>query len=551
MASTRRISTARSCLWWLCLVALILPILLVSAAKTVKEPRTGIAFDEKVQGLKLDSLGLRTKGPFKVYAVGQYGKTNAGKPNNAFVLKMNMSVNAEKLSSALMDALKPRCKKLKCDANQENEFKEMVLEALPSEGAKSGYTLIFNTSGNKVTLTVNGKMAGKISGKAVAKAFAAIYTDKNTVCVMESVDESSRSEPKPIGFVVTTLIFLAAMVVSTKYTTEFIDGFAVSKLHIYPIKSCAEQSMENAVVTSRGFQGDRIAMVVDEDGVCCTGRDSDKVKLFHVQPTIAFPSCDTMKVTYKGRGSSLEINLLKPQSNLKSYSHNEALGKLLLADLGNASASWIEKSTGIAGCRLTSIHDDENDTDKYERHCAVNPGQGAKVPIVKAPVSLADEAPFLLCNQASLDDLNRRLLQRGHHPVDMRRFRPNLEVIHDSATGKPLKPWIEDTWKKIRIGSVEFFVWQKCGRCTMTTIDRDSLTRAPKGEPLSTLSTFREAARGQRNFGMHLIPDPASLKANDTDADESHLVITVGDAIEVLEYDEDRLQEWETTYGDL
>ena len=79
----------------------------------------------------------------------------------------------------------------------------------------------------------------------------------------------------------------------------------------------------------------------------------------------------------------------------------------------------------------------------------------------------------------------------------MQRFRPNIVV-------QGTLPWEEDTWKRIRIGGMEFHVWQRCGRCAMTTIDRTTLERGP--EPLATLSTFREREKGQRNFGMHMIP---------------------------------------------
>ena len=68
----------------------------------------------------------------------------------------------------------------------------------------------------------------------------------------------------------------------------------------------------------------------------------------------------------------------------------------------------------------------------------------------------------------------------------------------------------------------------------MTTIDRDSLERCE--EPLSTLSNFRERDKGQRNFGMHLIPArPWELKEER---------IFVGDEVEILEYDEERRAEW-------
>ena len=111
----------------------------------------------------------------------------------------------------------------------------------------------------------------------------------------------------------------------------------------------------------------------------------------------------------------------------------------------------------------------------------------------------------------------------------MERFRPNIVI-------SGLKAWEEDCLSKIRIGEVEFNVWQRCGRCTMTTIDRASLARGP--EPLATLSTFRERA-GQRNFGMHMIP-VASTTNN---------IIRIGDKLEILEYDKERKAEWEKLFG--
>ena len=76
----------------------------------------------------------------------------------------------------------------------------------------------------------------------------------------------------------------------------------------------------------------------------------------------------------------------------------------------------------------------------------------------------------------------------------------------------------------------------------MTTIDRDTLKRC--GEPLNTLSTFRERDNGMRNFGMHLIP------VLDNDVDENNMGnISVGDTVELLEFDEDRRAEWTRLFG--
>ena len=208
---------------------------------------------------------------------------------------------------------------------------------------------------------------------------------------------------------------------------------------------------------------------------------------------------------------------------------------MTLDDYGDDVAKWLEKATGIKGCRLTGIG------ESFDRSSLVNKDQGDPIPTEngKAPVSLADEAPYLLVNRASLDDLNRKLQANGKPPVDMRRFRPNIIV-----TG--LKAWEEDTLKKIRIHNVEFYVWQRCGRCVMTTIDRDTLERGP--EPLKTLSDFRERDHGMRNFGMHLIPVSETIVVDESNGEELS-TITVDDEVEILERDEERVKEWKKLFG--
>src|SRR5207244_3587843 len=60
-----------------------------------------------------------------------------------------------------------------------------------------------------------------------------------------------------------------------------------------------------------------------------------------------------------------------------------------------------------------------------------------------APLAFSDGYPLLVCNQASLEDLNRRLSS----PVPMERFRPNLVL-----TGLPA--WAEDRIDRIEVGAV-------------------------------------------------------------------------------------------------
>ena len=311
---------------------------------------------------------------------------------------------------------------------------------------------------------------------------------------------------------------------------------SVMELYIYPIKSCGEVPLASAKVTPIGFEHDRILQVVAKadkkespagpDFSYCTPREKKYEKLFHVKPTL---------VDGDGKTTALELAsphvkegfTLKLVGSMTTVSTDTMGGGVHeLQDCGENVASWLADATDITACRLVGIG------ENFRRLVEVNNDQGDAIPSyygsdVPPTVSLADEAPFLLTTHSSLEALNNRL-GKGK-TVDMRRFRPNIVI-------DGLEPWEEDCLKRVKIGSVEFHVWQRCGRCTMTTIDRDTLKRC--GEPLSTLSTFRERDNGQRNFGMHLIPaDPSDLMENEKR-------ICVGDEVEILEYDEERRAEW-------
>jgi uncharacterized protein YcbX len=341
-----------------------------------------------------------------------------------------------------------------------------------------------------------------------------------------SIKRSIMSKSAVVPAIMATVVVSATSLFVWRHIKKSVTGaVTVSELNVYPVKSCAEVKLDTATPTSQGFEGDRIAQVTDKNGKYCTPRDEDKAKLFQTQPEI-WGSGLTFQSPHVDE--PFEIDLATAKSTPVKVEVLDAPEKLTLQDYGDEAAAWFEKATGIPGCRLTGIGPD------FDRSSMVNPAQGDAIPTEDgvAPVSLADEAPYLLTNRASLDDLNKRLKARGKDAVDMRRFRPNIVV-------EGLKPWEEDSLKKIRINHVEFWVWQRCGRCTMTTIDRDSLERS--GEPLATLSTFRERANGMRNFGVHLIPVEGGIPRGAT--------ITVDDEVEILEYDEDRRSEWEKLYA--
>lgn len=105
--------------------------------------------------------------------------------------------------------------------------------------------------------------------------------------------------------------------------------------------------------------------------------------------------------------------------------------------------------------------------------------------------TFADEYPFLMIGQESLNDLNRRLSES----LPMNRFRPNIVF----SGGKPYE---EDIIHEFTIGNISFRGVKLCARCVVTTIDQE--TAIKQKEPLKTLAGYRR--KGQKIlFGQNVI----------------------------------------------
>lgn len=89
------------------------------------------------------------------------------------------------------------------------------------------------------------------------------------------------------------------------------------------------------------------------------------------------------------------------------------------------------------------------------------------------PVSFADGYPFLLINEASVQELQGRCPAS----IKLEQFRGNLII-----TGA--KPFEEDTWKTIQIGDVIFTLDKPCSRCILTTVSPEKGIKHPNSEPL-------------------------------------------------------------------
>lgn len=265
----------------------------------------------------------------------------------------------------------------------------------------------------------------------------------------------------------------------------------LSSLYRYPLKSGSAESLETGHCDELGLGGDRRWMVVDANsGRFLTQRAEPKMALLQARwqsdgaLLLAAPEMDDLRVNVPDAGCPVRNVLIWRES-------------VQVPDAGEIAAQWLTHLLDRP-CRLVYLpvsHGIQVDLD-YAR--------------LGERTAFSDGFPFLLIGQRSLDDLSARVGQI----LDARRFRPNI-VIAGSA------PYAEDSWRRIRIGDMEFRVVKPCSRCIIPTIDPLSGARSATREPLATLMNYRKGEGGVF-FGQNLIAQgPGTL--------------TVGMPLEVLE----------------
>ncbi|WP_394827438.1 MOSC domain-containing protein [Pendulispora albinea] len=257
----------------------------------------------------------------------------------------------------------------------------------------------------------------------------------------------------------------------------------VVSLHVYPLKSGAGLAPDTVHVEPWGIAGDRRWMVVDAEGVFLSAREEPR--LFHV------------RVTPEPGGALLlqgpHLDPLRVMPPAPAPVPVRVQRDVVTATPAGAEAdAWLGQLLERTDVRLVWLDDPRRrpSDPKYSE-----PGD---------LVSLADGFPLLVTTLASLGRLNDWIAEgareRGEPPTEslpMQRFRPNMVI--DPVP----EPFAEDTWKRIRVGDMEFRVVKPCARCVMTTIHPETLAKGK--EPLRTLAR-RHKWNGSAWFGMNLIP---------------------------------------------
>ncbi|WP_045394590.1 hybrid-cluster NAD(P)-dependent oxidoreductase [Vibrio rotiferianus] len=263
----------------------------------------------------------------------------------------------------------------------------------------------------------------------------------------------------------------------------------LSQINVFPVKSVGGVALSSAWVEKQGLSFDRRFMIATSDGSMVTARKFPQmvtIKSALLPDGVVFTSLgeEPLKIRYQDFKMQ-EAPATVWKDSFTAYTTTDE------AD------DWFSK---VLGLRVELLFTGEQSNRVREK--------------LGHNVSFADGYPVLVISEASLEELNRRSSEQ--HSMDQ--FRTNL-VVTDT------KPFEEDSWKRIRIGEVEFESVKPCERCILTTVNTQRGTFRESKEPLKTLQEFRANERGGVFFGQNLV----ALNEG---------IIRQGDKVEVLEYKE-------------
>ena len=286
----------------------------------------------------------------------------------------------------------------------------------------------------------------------------------------------------------------------------------ISEINIYPIKSLKGISVEAATVEERGLQYDRRWMLTDAEGKFLTQRE--------------VPQMATLSVWFEEDGVGLGVaadrfgEVFVPFEPDTGERQQVTIWQSTCAGViyGAALNEWFSDVLAT-NCQLVYMPDDSrrNVRQMFNKNDDI--------------VSFADGYPLMALSEATLEDLNRRLLETDKSvrtPLPMNRFRPNI-VISGS------KSFAEDDWQRISIGDAIFRTTKPCERCAITTVDQSNGEFTGK-EPLKTLASYRMARDVMPERIESLgINENAVIFGQNLIAESPGKTITKGDEIEVFE----------------
>lgn len=262
----------------------------------------------------------------------------------------------------------------------------------------------------------------------------------------------------------------------------------ISRIFVYPIKSCAGVELKESLLIETGLEFDRAWMVVDEEGEFMSQRELPRMAL--VAPQLKFH-----EMVLRAPGMlALHIALDAVEKPCKVRVWDDECKAF---DMGDIAAQWFtdflmqERPAGMPAMKLRLVRFDP----EHKRKSSMKWTKGQEV-----LNQFSDGYPVLVLGEASLAELNERLNKAGHASVGIERFRPNIVLSGLAAHD-------EDRTEQLHIASAEGEVLlgliKPCPRCPIPDVNPNTGISSP--EVSQMLQTYRQDTRvdGAITFGMN------------------------------------------------
>mmetsp|Transcript_11603 Transcript_11603/g.17629 ORF Transcript_11603/g.17629 Transcript_11603/m.17629 type:complete len:323 (+) Transcript_11603:78-1046(+) len=236
----------------------------------------------------------------------------------------------------------------------------------------------------------------------------------------------------------------------------------VVALYIYPVKSCKGIKVDSCKISARGFENDRIFMVVNSSLRFVTQRTHPKLATVSTNIDgdhliLSAPSMPDMKVALAEPSSVDTINVTVWSDDCQGFEPN------------HEASEWFSTYLNVPNLKLVRMSDSfVRPTHRSFSHS----GQ----------TGFADMFPFLLTSVKSIDALNSRM--PIYNKASSVNFRPNIVV-------DGVEEFAEDKWREVVAGGVRMTVAKLCSRCKMPNVDPDTGVMDENFQVTQVLNSFR------------------------------------------------------------
>ncbi|PYH78198.1 hypothetical protein BO82DRAFT_357454 [Aspergillus uvarum CBS 121591] len=308
-------------------------------------------------------------------------------------------------------------------------------------------------------------------------------------------------------------------------------------LRVYPIKSCRGLALPRTKLLQHGLDLDRRWMIVDATThEFLTIRTNPRMTLITTALTTSTSTTSSSETAQDNSPLNLTISL-------PAASTQHPAAKIAIP--AHPTPTWLAQNTTLA----SDIKIWDTTTDGYiynpDINAPISKFLGREVALVyKGPTprilqgngaprllgreqstNFPDVHPVLIASEASLGELNERLVKQGEAAITVERFRPNVVVRGQVA-------WEEDTWKTVRVVAasasasegggdgrpagnggnggkgLELDIVARCARCQVPNVEPTSAVKHKK-QPWDTLMAYRRVDEGMKYkpcFGMLSAP---------------------------------------------